>query len=422
MQNQAISIQEISKVYRIDPATGNAASRTLQEVLINLAKKPLRRSTSSKKQEMWALRNISFDVHEGEVIGLIGRNGAGKSTLLKILSRITEPTSGYADIYGRVGSLLEVGTGFHTELTGRENIYLSGAILGMRKAEINRKFDQIVEFSGVSQYIETPVKRYSSGMAVRLAFAVAAHLDPEILLIDEVLAVGDASFQKKSLGKMSEVAESGRTVIFVSHNMGAIKNLCTRAVLLDEGQVLADGGVDSVVQQYLLTASEKGEWHTDIAERTDRQGNGAIRFTGFQLLGSNGDVVDAAVAGESIDFVLYYQRQPDKIQNARIMIWLRDAFTKGLLRFGTDLTGQDFEDLPQEGKIICHVPRFSLRSGRYYVDLGADVDGVKADRVIRAVMLDVIGGDYYGSGKTPLHPNDGDFLSEHSWRLDVSTQ
>ncbi|MBC8508585.1 MAG: ABC transporter ATP-binding protein [Anaerolineales bacterium] len=417
MSDLAISIQNISKVYRIDPTTGGAASRTLQEDLVNFAKNPLRRTTSSKKQEIWALNDVSFDVHEGEVIGLIGRNGAGKSTLLKILSRITEPTHGFADIFGRVGSLLEVGTGFHTELTGRENIYLSGAILGMRKAEIDRKFDQIVEFSGVSKFIETPVKRYSSGMAVRLAFAVAAHLDPEILLVDEVLAVGDASFQKKSLGKMSEVAESGRTVIFVSHNMGAIKNLCTRAVLLDGGKALVDGDVDHVVQEYLITASEKGEWHTEIADREDRQGSGALRFTGFQLRGSNGSTVEAAVAGEAVEFVLQFQCNSEKIQNASIMIWLRDAFTKGLLRLGTELTAQSFNELPQEGKIICRVPRFSLRPGRYFIDLGADIDGVKADRVIRAVTLDVVGGDFYGSGKVPLHPNDGDLLCEHSWRL-----
>ena len=417
MGNQVISLQNISKVYRIDPTTGGVTSRTLQEDLVRIVKSPFRFASPSKKQEVWALDDVTFDVNEGEVIGLIGRNGAGKSTLLKILSRITEPTSGFADLNGRVGALLEVGTGFHTELTGRENIYLSGAILGMRRSEINRKFDQIVEFSGVSQYIETPVKRYSSGMAVRLAFAVAAHLEPEILLVDEVLAVGDAAFQKKSLGKMSEVAESGRTVVFVSHNMGAIKNLCTRAVLLDDGKVLADGDVDGVVQEYLVTASEKGEWHTNIANRTDRQGTGKLRFTDLQLLGANRDKVDAAIAGESIDFVLHYQRNSEGIQNGRIYIWLRDAFTKGLLRFGTDLTGQDFEDLPQEGKIVCHVPKFSLRPGRYYVDLGADIDGVKADRVIRAETLDVIGGDYYGSGKVPTHPNDGDLLCDHSWSL-----
>ena len=416
MNKLAIHIENVSKVYRIDATTGGAVSRTLQDDLVSLARKPLRRGASSThKQEIWALRDVSFDIHEGEVVGLIGRNGAGKSTLLKILSRITEPSAGYIDLYGRVGALLEVGTGFHTELTGRENIYLSGAILGMRKSEIDRKFDQIVEFSGVEQYIDTPVKRYSSGMGVRLAFAVAAHLEPEILLVDEVLAVGDAAFQKKSLGKMSEVAESGRTVVFVSHNMGAIKNLCTRAVLLEGGQAIADGDVDSVVQQYLVTASEKGEWHTEIAERTDRKGNGALRFTGFELRNSRGDVVDAAVSGEAVDFVLHYQRTADSLQNTSIYLWLRDAFTKGMLRLGTDLTGQDFSDLPSQGELICHVTRFPLRAGRYYLDLGADIDGVKADRVIRAVTLDVIDGDYYGSGKIPRHPNDGDVLCEHRW-------
>jgi len=417
MNNIAIEIQNLCKVYRIDPDTDGATARTLQEDLVRMVKRPFNRGAYPRKKEVWALKDVSFDVCEGEVIGLIGRNGAGKSTLLKILSRITEPSSGYADIYGRVGSLLEVGTGFHSELTGRENIYLSGAILGMRKAEIDRKFEQIVEFSGVQRYIETPVKRYSSGMAVRLAFAVAAHLDPEILLVDEVLAVGDASFQKKSIGKMSEVAESGRTVIFVSHNMGAIQNLCTRAVLLEAGQVRVDGDVNDVVQEYLISASQEGEWQTEIAERTDRQGNGSFRFTGFQLRALNGDPIDAIVAGEGFEFVLHYQKPAQPIQSAAIYIWLRDAFTKGLLRFGTDLTAQDFNDLPEKGSIICRVPRFPLRSGQYYIDLGADVDGVKADRVIRAVTLDVIGGDFYGSGKAPRHPNDGDVLCEHSWKL-----
>jgi lipopolysaccharide transport system ATP-binding protein len=418
MNKNVIEIQNISKVYRIDPDTDGAAARTLQEDLARTVKRPFNRGTYPRKKEVWALKDISFNVSEGEVVGLIGRNGAGKSTLLKVLSRITEPTSGYADIYGRVGSLLEVGTGFHSELTGRENVYLSGAILGMRKAEIDRKFEQIVEFSGVQRYIETPVKRYSSGMAVRLAFAVAAHLDPEILLVDEVLAVGDASFQKKSIGKMSEVAESGRTVIFVSHNMGAIQNLCTRAVLLEDGKVRVDGDVNCVIQEYLISASQEGEWHTEIAERTDRQGNGSLRFTGFQLRSTNGESIDAVVAGEGFEFVLHYQKPAQPIQSAEIYIWLRDAFTKGLLRFGTDLTAQDFEHLPEQGSIICRVPRFPLRSGQYYIDLGANVDGVKADRVIRAVTLDVVGGDFYGSGKTPRHPNDGDLLCEHSWHLD----
>ena len=417
MTKYAIQIHELSKRYRIDPAAGGASGRTLQEDLLRMVKRPFRGEASGAKQDVWALRDVSFDVKEGEVIGRIGRNGAGKSTLLKILSRITEPTSGYADLYGRVGSLLEVGTGFHTELTGRENIYLSGAILGMRKAEIDRKFDRIVAFSGVEKYIDTPVKRYSSGMAVRLAFAVAAHLDPEILLVDEVLAVGDAAFQKKSLGKMSEVAESGRTVIFVSHNMGAIKNLCSRAVLLEKGRLRADGDVDAVVQEYLISSSEQGEWKTSIAERSDRKGSGAIRFTGFQLRNSDGEVIDAAVSGEPAEFVLYYQCYAEDIKNVRVMLWFRDAFTKGLLRLGTDLIGQDFTALPPEGAVICRVPRFPFKAGRYYLDLGADVNGVKADRVIRAVPLNVIDGDFYGTGKSPAHPNDGDFLCDHSWSL-----
>lgn len=419
MDKLAIHIENISKVYRIDAATGSAAARTLQEDVVNLVRRPLRRERGArrKKEEVWALRDVSFDVHEGEVIGLIGRNGAGKSTLLKVLSRITEPSAGHIDLYGRVGALLEVGTGFHTELTGRENIYLSGAILGMRKSEIDSKFEQIVAFSGVEQYIDTPVKRYSSGMAVRLAFAVAAHLEPEILLVDEVLAVGDAAFQKKSLGKMSEVAASGRTVVFVSHNMGAIKNLCTRAVLLEGGEAIADGDVNHVVGQYLVTASEKGEWHTDISQREDRKGNGALRFTGFELRNGQGDIVDALVAGEPAEFVLYYRRITHTLQNARIILWIRDAFTKGLLQLGTDLTGQDFETLPEEGRIICRVPRFPFREGRYYLDFGANIDGVKADRVVRAATVDVVNGTFYETGKAPRGGNSGDFLCEHSWEV-----
>jgi lipopolysaccharide transport system ATP-binding protein len=415
----AININELSKVYRIDPGTGRSGSRTLREDIINAVRRPFQqRKKGPRKEEIWALRDVTFGVQEGEVVGLIGRNGAGKSTLLKILSRITEPTAGYADVFGRVGSLLEVGTGFHSELTGRENIYLSGAILGMRKSEIDRKYNQIVEFSGVEQYIETPIKRYSSGMAVRLAFAVAAHLEPEILLVDEVLAVGDAAFQKKSLGKMSEVAESGRTVIFVSHNMGAIKGLCTRSVWLDFGEVQADGDVDEVVGKYLIASSERGEWATDIADRKDRAGNGGLRFTGFQMRDATGAAVVSAVSGEPVEFVLSYNLAQRHFQTATIAIWVRDAFTKGMIKLATNLTGQDFSRLPASGKIVCRIPRFPLRSGRYFLDLGANMDGVKADRVIRAVTIDVVGGNFYGSGKLPGHPNDGDLLCDHNWALE----
>jgi lipopolysaccharide transport system ATP-binding protein len=259
MTDIAIRVQNLSKRYRIGARQKRA--NTLRETLGNLAASPfdyLRHTLrgSTEEEIIWALKDVSFDVKRGEVVGIIGRNGAGKTTLLKILSRITEPTEGYAVINGRVASLLAVGTGFHPELTGRENIYLNGAILGMKRAEIDRKFDEIVNFSGVEKFIDTPVKRYSSGMHVRLGFAVAAHLEPEILLVDEVLAVGDVAFQKKCLGKMGDVAREGRTVLFVSHNMGAITNLCSRAILLNNGEKIADETASQVVADYLESVSD----------------------------------------------------------------------------------------------------------------------------------------------------------------------
>lgn len=253
-----IKVEHISKRYRI--GAREEGYQTLREAIVSGARSPFKRlgrHFRSADDDLWALKDVSFDVHPGEVVGIIGRNGAGKSTLLKILSRITKPTSGAVDLYGRVGSLLEVGTGFHQELTGRENIYLNGAILGMAKSEIYKKFDDIVEFAEIDRFLDTPVKRYSSGMYVRLAFAVAAHLEPEILIVDEVLAVGDASFQQKCLGKMSAVAREGRTVLFVSHNMPAVKSLCGRALLLSNGCLVQDGKVDDVVNSYLTADSDE---------------------------------------------------------------------------------------------------------------------------------------------------------------------
>jgi homopolymeric O-antigen transport system ATP-binding protein len=251
MGDIAIQIENLGKAYRIAHRSG-ARYQTLQEDVMRLVKSPFRRE-AQQAETFWALRDISAEIKQGEVVGIIGRNGAGKSTLLKILSRITHPTTGYADVYGRVGSLLEVGTGFHPELTGRENIFLSGAVLGMSRREIARKFDEIVDFAEIEQFLDTPAKRYSSGMYMRLAFAVAAHLEPEILLVDEVLAVGDAKFQEKSLGKMGEVAKGGRTVLFVSHSMAAILKLCQRCLLLEKSKLIEDGGPDAVIQRYLNT-------------------------------------------------------------------------------------------------------------------------------------------------------------------------
>ncbi|UCG13689.1 MAG: ABC transporter ATP-binding protein [Deltaproteobacteria bacterium] len=267
MNDLAIRVEGLGKQYRIGGEKNGY--KTLRDTLSDAAMAPLRRAkkllqrqaygVGEMNESIWALQKVCFEVKWGEVVGIIGRNGAGKSTLLKILSRITEPTEGCAEIYGRIGSLLEVGTGFHPELTGRENIYLNGAILGMKKAEIECNLDEIVAFAEIEKFVDTPVKRYSSGMYVRLAFAVAAHLEPEILLVDEVLAVGDIAFQKKCLGKMGQVAKEGRTVLFVSHNMHAVRNLCARAVLLEEGAKAADGEVDDVVAVYLSGTQEQLE-------------------------------------------------------------------------------------------------------------------------------------------------------------------
>jgi lipopolysaccharide transport system ATP-binding protein len=284
----AIRVDALSKRYRIRQ---RQPYRALREAIADAAARPFRRwsapdgglpRTASTDEDgyIWALRDLSLDVTRGEVLGILGRNGAGKSTLLKIISRITEPTTGGVDIYGRVGSLLEVGTGFHPELTGRENIFLNGAILGMKRAEIQRKFDEIVAFAEVSRFIDTPVKRYSSGMHMRLAFAVAAHLEPEIMIVDEVLAVGDLSFQRKCLGKMDDVARQGRTVLFVSHNLEAIERLCSQCALLENGRLLSRGPAATVVQEYLSSTTPKhgaGAW-MDLG-RAEHKGSGDVRFT-----------------------------------------------------------------------------------------------------------------------------------------------
>ena len=282
MSELALRIENLGKQYRIGQ---REAYKALREVLIDAVKRPVRalhsavrrQPPSAKDELLWALDDVSFDIHQGEVVGIVGRNGAGKSTLLKILSRITEPTVGRVALYGRVGSLLEVGTGFHPELTGRENIYLNGAILGMKRTEIERKFDEIVAFAEVERFLDTPVKRYSSGMYVRLAFAVAAHLEPEILIVDEVLAVGDAAFQEKCLGKMSSVAQQGRTILFVSHNMAAVQSLCGRAIWLHDGRAVAEGKPAQVISRYLQSS------FADASERcwedvTTAPGNERVRL------------------------------------------------------------------------------------------------------------------------------------------------
>ncbi|MBN1122989.1 MAG: ABC transporter ATP-binding protein [Anaerolineae bacterium] len=423
MSNPVIQVENIGKMYRIGQVQGEYVDETLlSDVVIKTLTAPIRRlrnpdQFNALQEEFWALRNISFEVNQGEVVGMIGPNGAGKSTMLKILSRITQPTEGRAIIRGRVGSLLEVGTGFHQELTGRENVYMNGAILGMNKAEIDRKFDEIIDFSGVEQFIDTPVKRYSSGMHVRLAFAVAAHLDPEVMLVDEVLAVGDVAFQRKCLGKMGEVAQSGRTVILVSHQMEAILSLCPRTIWLDNGRIRSEGPSEEVVREY-LAAMHEARTQTDIADRADRKGTGTVRFTDFRVQNEGGQVVGAIPTGDTVDFVLSYVAPDGPVVDASVWFWLRDPFTgRRLITCWSYLTGQDFMELPDKGELICRVPNFPLAPGQYSVDLTIRVERDTADKLLDAAKIDVVPGDFFGTGRKLKTV--GDFVLVHDWRLNT---
>lgn len=303
-----IRAEGLSKQYQI--GAREEGYSTLRETIVRTVSAPLKRLRRGRERSadelIWALKDVSFEVAPQEVVGIIGRNGAGKSTLLKILSRITKPTVGEVDLYGRVGSLLEVGTGFHPELTGRENIYLNGAILGMKRAEIEQKFDEIVAFAEVEKFLDTPVKRYSSGMYVRLAFAVAAHLEPEILIVDEVLAVGDANFQKKCLGKMGEVAKEGRTVLFVSHNMIAVKSLCSRAMLLEGGRLTHQGSVDKVVDVYLTAGTDMAKTGIIPDDAPRLYGTGEAKFRAVQLTDLEGRIISQLYLGQPFRVVLTF--------------------------------------------------------------------------------------------------------------------
>jgi len=293
----AIAVEGLSKRYRIGEL--HSAYGTLRDSLSTAARRAIHREQRSHYEEIWAVRNVTFDVVDGEVLGVIGRNGAGKSTLLKMLTRITTPTEGRATIRGRVGSLLEVGTGFHPELTGRQNVFLNGAVLGMKRREIVGKFDEIVEFAGVEQFIDTPVKRYSSGMSVRLAFAVAAHLEPDVLLVDEVLAVGDAEFQRRCLGRMEDLSESGRTLIFVSHQMQAVSQLCDRALWLDHGQVVGEGESAEVVARYLQAGFGSGS-HREWPDLASAPGDDLVRLQSVRVVDERGQLIDTLDVRRSV--------------------------------------------------------------------------------------------------------------------------
>ncbi len=415
MSDLAIKIDGLGKRYKI----GLLPRRdTLRDQLAYLAGKRFSRngnghhpishgSTAATQQPvpasdtLWALKDISFEVKHGDVVGIIGRNGAGKSTLLKILSRITEPSAGYADINGRIGSLLEVGTGFHPELTGRENIYLNGSILGMKRAEITKKFDEIVAFAEVARFIDTPVKHYSSGMYVRLAFAVAAHMETEILLVDEVLAVGDATFQKKCLGKMGDVAREGRTVLFVSHNMAAIEKLCGHAVLLDQGRVAHLGKVNDCVAAYIDSGNPSSSADVDLSQHPARGARKVPLLKRLRLLDKNNNVKDRFVCGESMK--LEFTIAPTiSLRNPQLGVGVNDSIGSRVFSISTYFSDTSLPSLDRECKVTCEIDALPLAPGRYTLSLSAGTMGdLLIDCLEDAVAFAVDAVDFYGNGRLP---------------------
>ena len=420
MPEIAISADKISKRYRIG-FRPRGRYRTLRETLVEIATNPFRRPARSEdgkgsaSEIIWALKDISFEVKRGEVLGLIGRNGAGKSTLLKVLSRITEPSSGVAEIRGRVGSLLEVGTGFHQELTGRENIYLNGAILGMSRSEIERKFDEIVAFAEVEKFIDTPVKRYSSGMYLRLAFAVAAHLETEILLVDEVLAVGDAAFRRKCLGKMQEVGSDGRTVIFVSHDMTSIAGLAQKSVYLEQGQLKYIGPTDDAIRLYV---SQPMTQNGDLRNRRDRSGDGVIRMESINIYNAEGAPVQSIQSGDEITISIEYNSKLQQLDTDALILDLRvtDVLGHPIVTFSTRFSPMwPSVNLPGSGTLNCHIPTVSLADETYFFDLITTYRGAKSDAVPRAAEILVTTSDYFGTGFAPVKHKHGAALLKHEW-------
>jgi lipopolysaccharide transport system ATP-binding protein len=359
----------------------------------------------------WALRDVSFEIERGEVVGIIGRNGAGKSTLLKILSRVTQPTSGRARIRGRLGSLLEVGTGFHGELTGRENVYLNGAILGMRRAEINRRFDEIVSFSEVEKFLDTPVKRYSTGMVVRLAFAVAAHLEPEILVVDEVLAVGDLGFQRKCIGKMSEVAGEGRTILFVSHNMAVIQALCSRGIFLERGAIHTDADIGEAVRSYLRSVEEDSL--SDLADRQDRRGWNEVVLAGVDVIAPGGR--GGIATGMPTRFVFRTRRQDsDDERRLSCTFTIVNSLGQPLATIASSDHGpQDVANERDLDVFVCEIDALPLVPGRYRLDVEIHGRAYLQDAVEGAATFDVAQGTLEGRPVAGGRP--GDIAIPHRW-------
>lgn len=360
------------------------------------------RASKGNSDYVWALQDITFEVERGEVLGVIGKNGAGKSTLLKILSKVTTPATGTIKSRGRIASLLEVGTGFNPELTGRENVFLNGAILGMTKKEIASKMDEIIAFSGCERYIDTPTKRYSSGMTVRLAFAVAAFLEPEILVVDEVLAVGDAEFQKKAIGKMQDISRSeGRTVLFVSHNMAAVKSLCTKGIVLEHGKVIFNGNSEDAVNYYLTNESRKIK--ENLLEREDRRGSGELRFSSVELLNNEGKNVKELLSGHYAKFRFYFDTLKNiPTDNLVFGVVFRDTNETKIADFYSDEMGVEFQNVIRNGFVDLEIPRLLLRGGEYTLDIVVQNGKIavnQIDLLHNVFVFNVFAGNLWNSNK-----------------------
>ncbi|NHM06416.1 ATP-binding cassette domain-containing protein [Flavobacterium sp. CYK-4] len=407
MSDIVIKVEDLSKAYQIGQIGTGTISRDLERFWTTKVMgnpdpflkigEANDRSVKGESDIVWSLRDVNFEINQGDAIGIIGKNGAGKSTLLKLLSRVTSPTTGEIRIKGRIASLLEVGTGFHPELSGRENIFLNGAILGMRKSEISRKLDEIIDFSGVERYVDTPVKRYSSGMYVRLAFAVAAHLESEILIVDEVLAVGDAEFQKKCLGKMGDISKGeGRTVLFVSHNMAAVQNLCNRGLLIENGSMVHQGDINGTITRYL----QGNSFLDDLSQVRGRKGNGKIKFQSVNVYGNQ--LQESVISGQQLHIDLKLLNL-ENITSDRIRLDVRveDDFGQRLSWVSSSLVDIDDAIVPQQIRIFY--PRNNFNNGIYFATLFLTVDGEVADWIDNAFQIIVESGDFFNNGR--LVPN-----------------
>ena len=416
MADIAVAIHDISKLYRLGagPAGQGDFREAASGLLTGARDRLLGRKTTDRQREereLWALREVSFEVPRGSVMGLIGHNGAGKSTLLKILSRITDPTSGSAWIDGRVGSLLEVGTGFHPELSGRENIYLNGSILGMTRREISRKFAEIVEFSEIGRFLDTPVKRYSSGMYVRLAFSVAAHLEPEIMVIDEVLAVGDAAFQKKCLSKMQEIASGGRTILFVSHNMGSIQSLCDAAVVLQHGRLIGQGSPEQAIKQYLQANAEGAG--LDAAARTDRRGRGGVRVVSASAHGhGHADAPGLAIYGRPLELAVEVDRL---VPDLTCTLAVYDYLHRAVCRFTSRVLTEADRTAPGR-RFGVVVDDLALTPGPYTVNVALHAGSTLEDHLESATSFEVQSGVMAGRA-LPESMGEAWFAPAHTWTV-----